>query len=285
MWLAAAGLAAVAALGIITSRGGETGAQAPQAAGGFVGGDLHSLVADPTTPGRLFVGGHEAVSVSNDGGRTWSRTDSLNGADAMGWGFTDEVVWVSGHPGVNRSSDDGATFARANEGLPNTDVHAFGAGVSVIYGAGPAVGVIASTDGGRTWQPRTGEAGQAFFGRMLVDGADDQHLVAADAQSGAVESTDGGRTWRRLGGPPSALWVSRHGEALFVSGPQGAAQSADGGRTWDEVALPAGASILEADPTTTDLLFTAVHTGDRAEILFSRDGGQTWSRSEAHPVR
>lgn len=272
-------LAAAALLAVLLTQGGDDdGGGEPATGGGFVGGDLHSLVADPDVPGRLFVGGHEAVSVSLDRGATWSRVDTLDNADAMGWAFAGEAVWVSGHPGINRSSDGARSFERANDGLPDTDVHAFGATPSVRYGAGPGAGVIASTDGA-SWETRADDAGQAFFGRILVDPADDEHLVAADAQQGVVESTDGGRSWRGIGGPPTVLWVSRQGETFYASGPSGASVSVDGGRTWEPMRVPAGASIVEADPGESGVLYAAVHTGNRAEVWTSRDGGSTWGRA------
>ena len=275
MWLLATVVAVVA---VVASRGGGGGEQAAPSSGGFVGGDLHSLVVDPTTPGRLFVGGHHAVSTSADRGRTWSRVESLDGADAMGWAFTADAVYVSGHPGISRSSDRAAAFHPANDGLPDTDIHAFGAGGSTLYAAGPAIGVIASSDGGRTWDARTTDAGQAFFGRILTGPDDDRHLVAADARSGATESTDGGRTWHSLGGPPSALWVSRSGTTLYVSGPQGAAGSRDGGKTWKELALPAGVTLVEADPIDSAVLYAGIHDGQTVRVMVSRDGGARWGR-------
>ena len=263
---------------VVASCGGsEEGATtAPARAAGFVGGDFHSLAADPTTPGRIFVGGHAAVSVSTDGGRTWSRVASLDGADAMGWAFTGDAVYVSGHPGMSRSVDGASTFHQANEGLPDTDLHALGATGSTLVAAGPA-GVIASSDGGRTWSVRTETAGQSFFGRILIGPDDDRHLIAADARGGAVESTDGGQTWQRLGSPASALWVSRSGGTLYASGPRGAARSADGGQTWENLALPEGATLVEADPFDPEVLYAGIHDGGAVDVLVSRDRGLRWS--------
>ena len=177
---------------------------------GVTGPDFHSLVADPTTPGRLFVGGHQAVSVSSDRGRTWTRVPALDDADAMGWGFLDGAVLVSGHPGLNRSNDDTETFAPINDGLPGTDVHAFGAGQRVLYGSAVDGGLFASTDGGASWQVRASDGREPFFGRIVVDPGDDDHLYAADAERGVAESTDGGRTWSRLdSGLSAATWLTR----------------------------------------------------------------------------
>lgn len=281
---AAAAIAVVAVLVVVSLSGdGDGGGGADDAASsrpsttGIVGGDFHSLAADPTTPGRLFVGGHEAVSESRDAGRTWSRIGSLDGADAMGWGFVGDAVYVSGHPGISRATD-GARFGRANEGLPDTDIHAFGGEASTLYGAGPRSGVIASTDGGRTWSSRTTARGQAFFGRILIGPNDDQHLIAADVRTGVVESTDGGRNWHELGGPPSAAWVSRGGPVLYASGPRGAGRSTDGGQTWESVTLPQGATLLEADPFEPATLYTGVHDGSAVEVLVSHDSGAQWKR-------
>lgn len=276
-WAVASAVLLVAAAAVLRGGDDEQGLSTGASASAFVGGDLHSLVADPTTAGRLFVGGHRAVSASTDGGRTWQRVAPLDDADAMGWAFSTEAIWVSGHPGLSRSDDGARTFVRANDGLPHTDVHAFGAGPSSLYGASPATGVFASGDGGRTWTTRSDRAGHAFFGRILVDPGDDEHLVAADARSGPVESSDGGRSWRALGGLRAATWVSRAGSALIASGPAGAATSGDGGRSWQPLELPRGATLVEGSAVDADLLYAAGLVGDSAEVWVSRDGGGRWT--------
>ncbi len=280
VWIVTPAVVAVVVIALALRPTREPGEQpgASAVSRGVTGGDFHSLVADPTMPGVLFVGGHESVSRSEDSGKSWSRVDALDGADAMGWAITADAVYVTGHPGINRSTNGGASFNTSNEGLPDTDVHAFGSSPSTLYAAGPALGVSASTDGGKTWQPRTQNAGQSFFGRILVDPIDDQRLVAADARNGAAASDDGGRTWRRLGGPPSAVWVSRSGNTLYASGQQ-AAKTTDGGATWTDLKLPAGASLVEADPNDPQLLYAGVHRGDAVEVWLSRNGGGRWTRA------
>jgi photosystem II stability/assembly factor-like uncharacterized protein len=235
--------------------------------------------ADPSDPQRIFVGGHTAVSVSTDGGATWREVDSLKDADAVGWTFTSDAVYVSGHPGLNRSTDDAGHFERVNDGLPSTDVHAFGGTDGALYGASPAVGVFAGSVG--DWDVRSTAVGQSFFGRIVVDPADDTHLFAADASAGVAESTDGGQTWNILdSGLPAATWLSRGGDGLAVlvaSGPAGAAISSDGGQSWEPLDLPDGASLVEAVPDQADLLYAGSHNGSRVQLHVSRDGGQTWT--------
>ena len=266
-----------AAVAIMLTRGGTD----PSSPGRpFVGGDLHSLVMAPSTDSRLFVGGHEGVAVSTDGGRTWSQVDSLAGADAMGWAFTDEAALVGGHPGLFVSEDGGRTFRQDNDGLPATDIHALGSGAGVIYAASPQLGVFASTDGGASWELRTDQAGQAFMGRILVDPGDPDHLIAPDMQAGAVESSDGGRSWSVLGGVPGAMWVSwdpTDTDRIVVSGVGQAALTRDAGRTWTQLSVPDGASVIEIDASAPDRLYAGVLEGTNAVVWVSRDGGGTWT--------
>lgn len=267
---------------VVSNNGDDpTSGSASSSPGGRTGGDFHSLVVDPANPQRLFVGGHQAVAVSDDGVRTWRAVASLDNADAMGWAFAADAIYVSGHPGLNRSTDGGTTFERVNDGLPNTDVHAFGAGGDVLYGASPGAGVFASTQGIGAWQVRTTSAGQAFFGRIVVDPSDPDHLLAADAQAGVGESRDGGTTWSAIEiGLPAATWMSAGGDGLDVlvaSGPAGAAVSRDQGDTWQPLQLPNGASLVEVSPADANVFYAGAHDGERVQVYVSRDGGRTWT--------
>lgn len=275
-------LVVVAAL-VVRDRGdgGDGAGSAGSSAEPVVGDDLHSVVVDPSRPERVFLGGHEAVATSSDGGRTWSSVPTLQGADAMGWAFTEDAVWVSGHPGLSRSTDGGRTFVRADEGLPDTDVHALGSGPGVLYAASPGVGLFATTDGGRSWQVRSADAGHTFAGRIVVDPDRPEHLMAADVSSGVMESADGGRRWRRLEALPAASWLSRTGPGmanLVASGPHGAARTADGGRSWQPLQLPEGATVVEASTSRPGLFYAAGHDGDRVQLWVSHDGARTWGR-------
>jgi photosystem II stability/assembly factor-like uncharacterized protein len=265
----------VAGAVLLVARSGGSSSTA-SGAGRFLGADLHSLVALPD--GRVFVGGHSGVTTSNDDGHTWQQVTTLSSADAMGWAMQGPRLYVSGHPGLNYSDDGGTTFRRQNAGLPNTDVHSFGAGPTTLYGGSPAVGVFTSTDGGASWHVITADAGQSFFGRILVDSDDQQHLIAADAQGGPVESRDGGRHWRRLSTLTQATWVSspdRNLHTLTASGPAGAERSTDGGQTWQPLRLPAGAQLVEMG--TGHRLYAAGLGRTDARVWVSDDDGGTWT--------
>jgi photosystem II stability/assembly factor-like uncharacterized protein len=272
-WGAAVALAV--AISVLAGRGG--GDQITS--GAFTGGDFHSLVVDPQNPRRIFAGGHEAVSVSTDGGMTWRQISSLEDRDAMGWGFDREFIYVGGHPGLSVSSDDGKVFRVRDDGLPATDIHALGSGGGVLYAASPAVGLFASADGGNSWDVINTDKGRAFFGRILVDPADPEHVIAADTLSGVSESYDGGRSFNEIGGLEWASWVSwdpENRKRIVASSPGGAALSDDGGNTWRPLSPPAAGSILELDPTAPQMIYAGVHEGSTVDLFVSNDGGQTW---------
>lgn len=270
----------VGAILLLTIRGGGSTGGAAATAGGETGADFHSLVADPTVPGRLYVGGHTVVSESDDGGKTWSRVSSLDNADAMGWAFSADAMFVSGHPGLRRSTDGDKTFSSSNDELPGTDLHAFGTGKKVLYGSAADAGFVASIDDGGTWELRT-QGGAPFFGRLVVDPADDDHIFAADAQRGVAETRNGGRSWALVdSGLASASWLTRSGTGLGVliaSGPAGAARSTDGGKSWAPLTLPSGATLVEADPTNPSLLYAGIHDGHAVSVRVSHDAGKTWT--------
>jgi hypothetical protein len=278
----AVGLVAVA-IPLIALRAGQPDAPGPGVASSnpVVGGDLHSLVVDPTDPNTLYIGSHQGVSVSTDRGKTWRVEATLNGADAMGWAFTDEAILVGGHPGIAVSTDGGATFEPRNEGLPSTDVHALGSGDEIIYAGLAGVGTLASTDDGQSWEMRSDQVGGAFMGRIQVDSSDEEHLLAPDMQAGAVESTDGGRSWEALGGVSGAMWVSwdqADTDHIIVTGQGSAAVSPNGGKSWESLEIPVGTSIVEFSPHDPKLLFAAVLEAPEASVYVSRDGGATWVR-------
>ena len=281
-WLIWAAVLVIAGVSVFVLRSGSGDIPAPpeSASNPVVGADLHSLVVHPDDPDTLYIGSHEGVSISTDGGETWAEVASLKGADAMGWGFTEEEILVGGHPGVSVSTDGGQTFQQRNDGLPSTDVHALGAGQNIIYAGSAGTGLFASSDG-ESWEERNREFGGGFMGRIQVDPDDDDHLLAPDMQGGAIESTDGGRSWVPLGGLQGATWVTwapDDTDHMIATGQGSAVESTDGGETWEPIEIPVGASIVEFSPHDPRTLYAAVLAAPVAEIFVSDDGGETWTR-------
>ena len=238
-----------------------------------VGGDLHTVTA---IDGALYVGGHQAVAASSDGGDSWKNIPTLANADAMGWAVTPDAILAGGHPGLFRSTDGGKSFAQVP--IDFSDVHALGAAGQLVYAASPQAGLLVSNDGGENWEVRNGEAGQSFMGTILIDPEDPNRVIAPDMAGGLVISTDGGVTWSPLGGPDGAMaaaWNPTDTDEVVAVGMNAGALSRDGGSTWQDLALPAGTSAItySEDGAT---IYAGVLQGVQAQVFASTDGGATW---------
>ena len=271
--LAAAGVL----FGVLTSQSGDGSAPGGARQGPSVGGDLHTLFV---IPGRMFVGGHAGAAMSRDGGRTWRRISSLEGADPMGWAARGDAVLAGGHPGLFHSADRGRSFQAAPIAANVTDIHALGGAGTQLYLASPQAGLLASPDHGRTWSIRNSAVGQSFMGTILVDAADPDRLLASDMGGGVAGSADGGRTWESLGGPQGAMSVTRNPQAaaeLIAVGMTGAARSMDGGRSWQELRAPPGSSVISYGPDG-GLFAAALGPAGRVRIYRSAAADATWHR-------
>lgn len=169
----AAALVAVAVVAVFVAGRAEHGKPSATADSPSPGGDLHSIFV---SGGNLCVGGHSTVALSHDAGRTLPRVRSFDDADARGWAATGATVLVGGHAGLFRSTDDGVSFRIVSGQGALGDVHALGGAGATVYAASPNVGLLASTDGARRWQPRNSHIGPSFMGAILVDAASPTRL-------------------------------------------------------------------------------------------------------------
>lgn len=277
---AAAVLVAASVGAYLANRGNEAAPSttAAAAAAPVVGGDLHTLTA---IKDALYVGGHAAAAVSHDGGNRWTSIPSLDGADAMGWAVTPTAVLAGGHPGLFRSTDNGATFSAVTGAAAVPDVHALGGSGNTVYLGSPQAGLLASTDGGSSWQLRNAAAGRSFMGTILVDPTRPDRLIAPDMSAGLTASTDGGRTWTPVGGPRSAMaaaWNPVDIREIVAIGMDGGARSSDGGATWRPITVPAGTSAVAYAPDGRTLYAGALD-GEQALTFRSTDNGATWTKT------
>jgi len=190
-------------VGLIRSRDGGRSWE-PVALAGEV--DFHAMAVSPADQRRIhgFCYGDGRFYRSDDGGRTWTRTEVAAIAGPHGRGPLQLVA----HP-----TDPDTLLAAGEDGL------------------------LRSEDGGRTWQPiLPGAVTAAAFVP-----SDPQQLLAYAVAAGLVRSADGGRTWQPLGlqvgddrDPVVAIAV-HPGEAgtVYVATFAGnLLRTQDGGRTW-----------------------------------------------------
>ena len=237
----------------------------------------------------------------------------------FGYDAPNKILYIATHTGVFQLADGAAKASRIGDSHQDTMGFTL-LRPDLFLGSGhpdarselpPHLGLIRSTDRGRSWEPVSllGEAdfhvlrarGTTVYGfdssneRLLasidsgqtwatvptpealldlaVDPSDPEHLIAS---GGAVlyQSGNGGRTWRSVAAGISGYLTWPSTGRLFVATFDGAFLSApkpDG--PWRSRSPLGGpvAALLAVDPKT---IFAALHDGT---IKRSHDGGMTWT--------
>jgi photosystem II stability/assembly factor-like uncharacterized protein len=247
--------------------------------------DVHALLFSPLDPSTVFFGHHDGLLVSADQGSSW-QAGSLTGADAMSLAASPQNpqrLYAAGHEVFLRSDDGGQTWTPVTGPLEGADIHAFAASpedANLIYAYVANVGLQMSRDGGTTWQPLAGDAGQVT---ALVAGSGGE-LYAGTANEGVFESADGGRTWQRgglsgFGTQITALGIAPgsgevYAGAMMGNMPMLHRRAASG--AWETVPFSGTSPILAIalSPHEDGLLLLADQGG---RVYRSRDGGESWN--------
>ena len=216
---------------------------------------LHTIVADPADPERVWIGISTAgVFVTTDGGETWERRNDL--ADPS----------LGERPGHPAGPSDGHVGFCVH--------HLEHAGGDVLYQQNHA-GVWRSDDGGQTWHDVT-EGLPSAFGFPLWSHPHDDRTVwtlplngdmegrfPPDAAAAVWRSRDGGATWeaQRTGLPQEACFFTVLRQAMsgdrqepagvyFGTNSGSVFATRDEGETWDEIArhLPTVLSVDVLEP-------------------------------------
>lgn len=195
-------------------------------------GHVHGLATDPGTD-TLLVATHEGLYELTSTGKL----DKVGPViDLMGFAVAGpDHYFASGHPG------------------PGVDMP-------------QPVGLIESTDGGRTWTPLSRQ-GQSDFHALTVSQAG---VVGYD---GSLVTTADQQTWETLPIPaaPASIAASDHGQQLLATTEQGLLRSADAGQSWDPVP---DAPLLQVVDWSTGL--ATVGISPAGDVWTSDDGGLTW---------
>jgi len=188
-----------------------------------------------------------------------------------------------------------------------------------VDGKPPLLGLLESTDRGRTWQPRSllgdadlhaivadgdrviaydstgervmasGDGGRTFEPRssvalvdLAVDREDGDHVVAVTPEGSLLESVDGARTWSSHPAvPPGGLAVLRWGDDGLWGGTADGilVRYDDATRAW--VAVHDFGAPVEAIAFDGDDVYVAA---EGVGILRSDDGGRRWDELYRHPT-
>lgn len=188
----------------------------------------------------------------------------------------------------------------------HTEVERYGVFSSyLLAGSKPGVGIIESTDHGKTWHPVNTGLGTAVNIVDLVPapGSGFQKIYAASATNprskgtgGLFVSDDRGKSWRQIPCPLKSVSqvVPLADGRIFIAGGSrctgkelvnhgGVYVSADDGKNWQKLLAAPLVSTLTVNPVNTGIIYCTVERGASLQIKSpgvwrSADGGKTWDR-------
>ncbi|AFZ69724.1 WD40/YVTN/BNR-like repeat-containing protein [Deinococcus peraridilitoris] len=243
---------------------------------GVLGGDYHALRVLPD--GKLLYGEHAGVSISEDGGRTWSESNGIGDAMAISTSpVVPEKIVMAGHDVFNVSEDGGETWRKVSFGnLPGTDIHGFTVAPSKphVWYANIAGRGLYRSENAQDWQFLS--SGTASAMSLAAGPGETPRLYALTMNQGLIVSDDGVRWMTASEAPPAAaagLDVHPVSGNVYIAGPNGVARSENKGATWQDLSFPEGARLVTADPQDEQQLFAV---GESGRVQRSTDGGSTW---------
>ena len=234
---------------------------------------IHAVARDPKT-GDLLLATHEGLFRHANGELL------QNGPVIDLMGFTvapDGTYYASGHPGagVDRpqpvgliTSTDSGRTWRVSSRGGESDFHALTSGPTSVVGFD---GTLRSTTDGETWSTRTIPAAPRTLAASPQTGA-----LLATTETGLLHSTDDGRSWKGLTPPATALlaaWADEQTIVIATANGQ-IATSTDTGATWTLQPKRIGAPQALFARRGTDGQIETILVADGA-VLRTVDGGAT----------
>jgi hypothetical protein len=238
--------------------------------------------------GAVVVVAVVALTGDGDSGDGSANRDLLPSSDpgpvhvhGLGINPTDKALFIATHSGTYRVPRGAARAVRVGEGRQDTMGFTI-VGPDRFLGSGhpdpqamreqnlpPNLGLIESTDGGRTWTPIS-LLGEADFHVLRSRGS---QVYGFDSTGGRLlVSRDAGRTWSRRPIPAGLIDLALHPQRsshVVAATERGLIASTDDGRRWR--ALSPGVGLL-AWPAPRALLLV----DGAGQVHVSRNAGQGW---------
>ncbi|MGH8305669.1 MAG: F510_1955 family glycosylhydrolase [Steroidobacteraceae bacterium] len=249
------------------------GGSASSAGGSVQLAHVHGLGVDPGT-GELYAGSHHGLFRFPQRGEPSGVGGLVQ--DFMGFAVVGPNHFLaSGHPGAGQDgpsnvglieSTDGGRTWRTLSLAGQADFHTLKARHGLVYGSNG--GRLMVSQDGRAWDTRA----RIAMADLAVSPKDPEMLLAT-TQQGLARSTDGGRSFGLVAGAPllQLLTWTETGDLVAIT-PEGTVQvSSDSGTTWSPRGSAGGAP--EALTASGNQIYAAVE----GKIVSSDDGGSTFT--------
>ena len=221
--------------------------------------EIQEVLVHPKTPRKLIIGTPYGVFRSEDGGRSW--TSSNTGLATIDNQFVSALVMDRSNPthlllgsesGLFESEDGGKIWmSKGFTGIPVLDLRQDAFNSSVFYAGTEDHGVYRSTDKGRQWIRSRGKIEDETVYVVAVDPDRKGVLYAGTFAHGVYKSTDGGKHWKNAGRglqkkTVHALAVYPKNSEVIFAGTAGSGiyTSSNGGKDWHVSGLP-GAEVWD----------------------------------------
>jgi photosystem II stability/assembly factor-like uncharacterized protein len=268
---AAVALIAAAVVVIRLSTGEPSGGSRPESLS-----HIHGLAVNPAD-GLLYIGSHDGLFALDEDG-TVSRVGESR-QDLMGLAVAGpDHFLASGHPAPGQDAPSNLGLIESTDGgrtwtsaafSGEADFHVLRYAHDLVYGVDSASGQLLVGSPPGDWEVRSAEP---LFD-VAVDPTDPDTLLATGPE-GPLRSFDGGRTWEPLEAEPLVLFAWTNSGLLWGIGPNGETyRNYDRGETWGPVFSSAEATPVAATASGAEVYLA---TAD-GRILVSGDYTQTWS--------
>jgi photosystem II stability/assembly factor-like uncharacterized protein len=202
---------------------------------------FHGIAVSPSDPSRVYLATHHGLyTIAPDGNasRISATTDDFMGF--LPHPLDPSVLYASGHPA-----------------------------------SGGNLGIIASADGGKSWEKLAdGVGGPVDFHQMDVSGADPK--VIYGVYGSLQRSADGGRSWSKAGSVPDGLIdiaaSGKNADTLYAATKSGIFMSVDTGRSWQPAHIVKRPATMIQVAARGDVYAFILGTG----LVRADDGGVNW---------
>ncbi len=258
---------------------------------------IDHIAIDPQNPEHMYVATWSVDNQqagdffrSHDGGKNWEIAPAMHGKSirAMSIAASDPKILVAGSlEGVFRSNDGGKNWQKissSTQEIHNVESIAIDPKDTNTVYAGTWHLAWKTADGGASWKHiNKGMIDDSDVFSVIVDSSNSS-VVFASACSGIYKSQNGGDEFQKIPGIPFSARRTRvlkqapgDPAIVYAGTTEGLWKSIDSGKSWKQMSNPeVVVNDVVVDPRNSQRVLLAT---DRAGVLTSDDGGQSWTAS------